>query len=98
MGLQVRDPSEVLAELEKTPGEMNEEQVRLAARFILHLAIAYYETEEGKKSGKESAEIRKEGRNTRKIRQKCNRLAIFEARRIRKSPGQFASGHYSSSS
>ena len=49
MGLQFRDPSEVLAELEKTPGEMNEEQVRLAARFILHLAIAYYETEEGKK-------------------------------------------------
>lgn len=49
MGLQVRDPNEVLAELEKTPGEMNEEQVRLAARFILQLAIAYFETEEGKK-------------------------------------------------
>ncbi|MBQ7243449.1 MAG: hypothetical protein IJS52_04515 [Bacilli bacterium] len=49
MGLQTRDPNGVLAELEKTPGEMNEEQVRLAARYILQLAIAYYETEEGKK-------------------------------------------------
>ena len=49
MGLQVKDPNEVLAELEKTPGETNEEQIRLAARFILQLAIAYYATEEGKK-------------------------------------------------
>ena len=75
---------------------MNEEQVRLAARYILQLAIAYYETEEGKKSGRDSAGIRKEGRNTRKIRQKCKRLTIFEPRRIRKGPGQFASGHSSS--
>lgn len=49
MGLQTRDPAEVLAELEKTSGEMNEEQVRLAARLVLQLAIAYFETEEGKK-------------------------------------------------
>ncbi|MBO5527996.1 MAG: hypothetical protein J6A47_01580 [Bacilli bacterium] len=49
MRLQVRDPNEVLAELEKTSGEMNDEQVRLAARLVLQLAIAYFETEEGKK-------------------------------------------------
>lgn len=49
MRLQTRNPAEVLAELEKTSGEMNEEQVRLAAKLVLQLAIAYFETEEGKK-------------------------------------------------